>query len=61
MGEHHVTAIVHEGAEVDTVVWTIAVVEENAVGDDPASLLPTEVTLYPVAPNHNSLLFASLG
>jgi hypothetical protein len=31
------------------------------VGDDPASLLPTEVTLYPVAPNHNSLLFASLG
>jgi hypothetical protein len=50
-GEHHVTAIVHDGADVDSVVWTILVVEENALDDDAASLLPTEVTLYPAAPN----------
>ena len=50
VGEHHVTAIVHDGAEVDTVFWTVTV-NPNAVDYDRASLLPTEVTLYPAAPN----------
>jgi hypothetical protein len=50
VGEHHVTAIVHDGVEVDTVVWTITV-NPNAVDEDITSLLPTEVTLYPAAPN----------
>ena len=45
LDEHRVTAIVHDGAEVETVVWTVNVVEENAVDDDRTSLLPTEVTL----------------
>ena len=50
VGEHHVTPIVHDGVEVDTVVWTITV-NPNAVDEDITSLLPTEVTLYPAAPN----------
>jgi hypothetical protein len=50
VGEHTVTAIVHDGVEVDTVVWTI-MVNPNAVDYDRTSLLPTEVTLYPAAPN----------
>lgn len=51
LGEHTVIAIVHDGAEVDTVVWMISVVEPNGVEEDQASLTPTVVTLYPAAPN----------
>jgi hypothetical protein len=50
VGEHSVTAIVHDGAEVDTVIWTITV-NPNTVDEDQTSLLSTEVTLYPAAPN----------
>jgi len=50
-GIHTVTAIAYDGAEVDTVVWTIRVFDPNAVHDDRASLLPSEVNLYPAAPN----------
>ena len=42
---------VHDGVEVDTVVWTVTAFDPNSVDDDPASLLPSEVTLYPAAPN----------
>ena len=51
VGEHTVTAIVHDGEEVDTVVWTISVVEPDDVREGRASLIPTDVTLYPAAPN----------
>jgi len=49
-GIHTVTTIVHDGAEVDTVLWTVTVAPDG-VNDDPDGLLPTEVTLYPAAPN----------
>ncbi len=51
LGDHSVTAIVHDGAEVDTVIWSITVEDPNEVKDGTESLLPTEVTLYPAAPN----------
>ncbi len=51
LGDHTVTAIVHDGAEVDTVVWSITVEDPNAVEDSMDDLFPTEVTLYPAAPN----------
>ncbi len=51
LGDHSVTAIVHDGVEVDTVIWSITVEDPNAVEDGTEGLLPTEVTLYPAAPN----------
>jgi hypothetical protein len=51
LGEHLITAIVHDGAEVDTVIWMISVVEPDAVEMGHTSLTPTIVTLYPAAPN----------
>ncbi|MBT3231749.1 MAG: T9SS type A sorting domain-containing protein [Calditrichaeota bacterium] len=50
-GIHTVAAIVHDGAEVDTVLWSVTVVDPNSTNDNSDGLLPTEVTLYPATPN----------
>lgn len=50
-GVYTVEAIVHDGAEVDTVEWTVTLNDPNTVPRDRESLVPTEVTLYPAAPN----------
>ena len=50
-GIYTVEAIVHDGAEADTVEWTVTLNDPNDVFKDPASLIPTEVTLYSAAPN----------
>lgn len=50
LGEHSVTGIVHDGAEVDTIEWSITVEEPDGVNDGSDSMPPTEVTLYPAAP-----------
>ena len=52
VGDYAVVAVVHDGAEVDTVRWTVSALDpDNGVNDDPDRLLPTEVTLYPAYPN----------
>lgn len=50
-GDKSIIAIVHDGAEVDTVEWSITVEEFQGVDDDIDGLIPTEITLYPAAPN----------
>ena len=51
VGIHRVSAFVREGEEADTVEWSITVEEFAGVDDGTEYLLPTEVTLYPTAPN----------
>jgi hypothetical protein len=51
VGIHTVAAIVHDGAEVDTVLWTVTVVDPNSTNDNSDGLFPSEVTLYPATPN----------
>ncbi len=51
LGDHSVSAFVREGEEADTVEWSITVEDPNALEDSKDGLLPTEVTLYPAAPN----------
>ena len=50
-GVYTVEAIVNDGAEADTIEWTVTLNDPAAVNDDWADLIPTEVTLYPAAPN----------
>ncbi len=51
LGDNLVTAIVHDGAEVDMVEWSITVEDSNEVKGVTEGLLPSDITLYPPDPN----------
>jgi len=50
-GLHEVTVYAWDGAEVDTIRWTINVIHPDWVGYTDDALLPDQVILYPAVPN----------
>ncbi len=52
IGEYEIIAYVQEGVEVDTIRWTIDVLERSFTADDTDYAdLPTTPVLYPASPN----------
>jgi len=50
-GLHEVTGYAWDGAEVDTIHWTVNVIYPDRIGYSDGALLPDQVILYPAVPN----------